>query len=111
MGLAYYQKYRPIQLTDLIGQERVVTAIGKQSEQQEMSHAYMLVGQLGSGKTSIARILSTLLTCQNRVGSQVCGTCDSCKAIHEGQCIDVIEIDAASNGGIDNAREIGRAHV
>ena len=104
MAIAYYQKYRPIQLSDLIGQERTIEAITKQAEQDQFSHAYLLAGHFGAGKTTIARILATLLTCEKRIGASVCGLCDSCKAIHEGQCVDVVELDAATNGGVEDAR-------
>ena len=103
---AFFLKYRPIQLKDLVGQERVVKALSKQAEKGQYSHAYLLSGQVGSGKTTIARILASLMTCEHKTDGFVCATCETCRSIHEGQCVDVIEIDAASNRGIGEARLI-----
>ena len=103
-----YRKYRPIQFTDLVGQDVVCESLAKQAKKGSFAHAYMLVGQYGSGKTSIARILASVMTCKNRKpgSDKACGKCDSCLAIRNGHCSDVLEIDAASNNGVDQIREL-----
>ena len=106
MTQSFYQKYRPVQLTDVVGQEKIIASLCKEAESNAFSHAYLLSGSFGSGKTTTARILATLLTCKNRKGHVVCGTCHSCKAIHAGHCIDVREMDGASKRGIDDVRHI-----
>ena len=107
MNNSFDQKYRPIQLSDMIGQERIIKAITKQAEQDKFGHAYLFAGHFGAGKTTSARLLATLMTCENKKNqTRPCTTCPSCIAIHNGQSPDVIEIDAASNRGIDDVREI-----
>jgi len=99
-------KHRPKQITDIIGQKRVVDFIKKQAEKDSFSHAYLFAGQFGSGKTSVARILSALMTCEHKEGHLICEKCKSDIAIHDGHCVDVYETDAASKRGIDDARKI-----
>ena len=106
MSIPWYTKNRSIQITDIVGQERIVNFIKKQAENDSFGHAYLFSGQFGSGKTSIARILAALMTCENRKKHLVCGKCRSCIAIHDGHCVDVYEVDAASKRGIDDARKI-----
>jgi DNA polymerase-3 subunit gamma/tau len=108
MSESYYQKYRPIQLTDVVGQDAIVRAITKAAEKEAFNHAYLFAGSFGSGKTTMARILATLLTCSARKPntSKVCGKCRSCVGIHHGHCTDVTELDGASNRGIDDIRDL-----
>jgi len=105
-NIPLYTKYRPVQITDIVGQKRIVESIKKQAEKNKFHHAYLFAGQFGSGKTSIARILSALMTCEKKEGHLICGKCRSCTSIHSGYCVDVYEIDAASKRGIDDARKI-----
>ena len=105
-SIPLYTKYRPAQITDIVGQKRIVSAIKKQAEKNKFCHAYLFAGQFGSGKTSIARIVSSLMTCEHKEGHLVCGKCKSDIAILDGYCVDVYEIDAASKRGIDDARKI-----
>jgi len=95
-----------VQIDDIVGQKRIVDFIKSQSEKNQFSHAYLFAGQFGSGKTSIARILASLMVCSERDGHNVCEKCRSCVAIRAGYCSDVIEISAASKRGIDDARKI-----
>lgn len=107
-GTEFYRRYRPIQLNDLVGQELTVESLQKAARKESFNHAYLLSGQFGSGKTSIARVLASLLTCPSRKPNtdKACGKCKSCKAIHEGNCLDVMEVDGASTRGVDNIRDL-----
>ncbi|NOZ92021.1 DNA polymerase III subunit gamma/tau [bacterium 3DAC] len=104
--MALYRKYRPQTFDEVVGQEAVVSILKKALDSGNISHAYLFAGPRGTGKTSIARILAKGLNCEKGVTSQPCGTCYMCRAITEGRAVDVIEIDAASNRGIDDIREI-----
>lgn len=99
-------KYRPVQIADVIGQEAICASLTQQARANRLHKAYLLAGHLGSGKTTVARIIATLLNCQDRKGDVVCGKCRACLLIHAGGCPDVMEVDAASNGGVDEARSI-----
>jgi DNA polymerase-3 subunit gamma/tau len=101
-----YLKYRPIQLDDVVGQRNVVATLKQASLKKDFAHAYLLSGNHGCGKTSTARILATLMECENVQDGKVCGQCRPCKAIHIGAAADVIELDGASNRGIDNVKSI-----
>jgi len=101
-----YLKHRPIQLDDIVGQKPVVATLKKASLNKEFSHAYLFAGMHGSGKTTIARILATLINCENVQKGVVCGKCRACRTIHEGSSIDVIEVDGASNRGIDHVKSL-----
>lgn len=104
--MSLYTQERPVQITDIIGQPNVVKAIQKQACSDSFSHAYLLCGQFGGGKTSTGRIIAKLMTCPNKKDAVVCGKCKVCKSINDGCCVDVYEIDAASKRGIDDARKI-----
>jgi len=101
-----YLKYRPTQLDEIVGQKPVVATLKRASINKEFSHAYLFSGNHGCGKTSTARILATLINCENVQKGVVCGKCRACRSIHDGASIDVIEVDGASNRGIDNAKSL-----
>ena len=100
------RKWRPKRFADLVGQEHVVRALGNALNQQRLHHAYLLTGTRGVGKTTIARILAKSLNCEHGVGAEPCGECSACRQIDSGRFVDLLEIDAASNTGIDNIREV-----
>src|SRR3984957_9506454 len=106
------RKYRPQFFRDVIGQEHVTRTLLNALEQGRIAHGYIFSGHRGIGKTTIARILAMALNCQRAIGSperptaEPCGTCDACTEIRSGSAVDVIEIDAATNRGIDEIREL-----
>ena len=100
------RKWRPKKFGDLIGQQTTVTILRNIIATNKLHHAYLLTGTRGVGKTTIARIIAKALNCTNLINSEPCCSCSSCTAIDGGRFIDVIEIDAASNTGVDNIREV-----
>lgn len=100
------RKWRPKTFADLVGQEHVVKALRNALDEGRLHHAYLLTGTRGVGKTTIARILAKSLNCENAVHGEPCGQCESCTQIDSGRYVDLLEIDAASNTGIDNIREV-----
>ncbi|MDO5059396.1 MAG: DNA polymerase III subunit gamma/tau [Neisseria sp.] len=100
------RKWRPKNFADLVGQEHVVKALRNALDKGRLHHAYLLTGTRGVGKTTIARILAKSLNCENAVHGEPCGVCESCTQIDAGRYVDLLEIDAASNTGIDNIREV-----
>ena len=103
---ALYRKFRPGRFEDVKGQEHIVTTLQNQIKADRIGHAYLFCGTRGTGKTSIAKIFARAVNCENPVEGSPCGECASCKAIAAGVSMNVIEIDAASNNGVDNIREI-----
>jgi DNA polymerase-3 subunit gamma/tau len=101
-----YLKYRPTQLKDVVGQQNVVATLKQASERQEFAHSYLFSGNHGCGKTSTARILATLMTCNDIKDGQVCGKCRACKGIHVGASLDVKELDGATKRKIEDIREL-----
>ncbi len=100
------RKWRPKSFQEIVGQEHVVRALSNALEQQRLHHAYLLTGTRGVGKTTLARILAKALNCETGITATPCGVCSACREIDSGRFIDLLELDAASNTGIDNMREV-----
>ncbi len=103
---ALYRKFRPDRFEEVKGQEHIVTTLTNQIKAGRIGHAYLFCGTRGTGKTSVAKILAKAVNCEHPNGGSPCGECPTCKAIQAGTSMNVIEIDAASNNGVDNIREI-----
>lgn len=103
---ALYRKYRPLDFTNVVGQEAVVKTLKNALENSKTSHAYMFSGPRGTGKTTIAKILAKTINCLDPHDGICCGKCKNCLSIASNECTDIIEIDAASNNGVDEIREI-----
>ena len=103
---ALYRKFRPDNFKDVKGQDHIVTTLKNQIVADRIGHAYLFCGTRGTGKTSIAKLFAKTVNCENPVDGSPCGECASCKSIAAGASMNVIEIDAASNNGVDNIREI-----
>ena len=104
--LALYRKWRPLTFDDVFGQEHVTAALRNQVEAGRTSHAYLFTGTRGTGKTTCAKILARAVCCENPVNGSPCNRCAACRSILEDSALDVSEIDAASNNGVDNIRDI-----
>ncbi|HUW49807.1 MAG TPA: DNA polymerase III subunit gamma/tau [Sulfuricella sp.] len=100
------RKWRPKTFGDLVGQEHVVRALSNALTQQRLHHAYLLTGTRGVGKTTLARIMAKALNCETGITATPCGECSACREIDSGRFVDLLELDAASNTGIDNMREV-----
>jgi len=100
------RKWRPRTFAEMVGQEHVVRALSNALEQKRLHHAYLLTGTRGVGKTTLGRIIAKCLNCETGITPQPCGVCAACTAIDQGRFVDMIELDAASNTGIDNMREV-----
>ena len=103
---ALYRKWRPDNFEDVKGQDHIVTTLKNQINADRIGHAYLFCGTRGTGKTSVAKIFAKAVNCEHPVNGSPCGECPTCKAIAAGTSMNVIEIDAASNNGVDNIREI-----
>ena len=103
---ALYRKWRPDNFNDVKGQDTIVTTLRNQINADRIGHAYLFCGTRGTGKTSVAKIFAKAVNCEHPVDGNPCGECPTCKAIAAGTSMNVIEIDAASNNGVDNIRQI-----
>lgn len=100
------RKWRPKNFSELVGQAHVMQALANALDQNRLHHAYLFTGTRGVGKTTIARIFSKALNCEQGIGSQPCGVCSTCRAIDEGRFVDLIEVDAASKTKVEDTREL-----
>ena len=103
---ALYRKYRPQTFDDVVGQMAVTQTLKTQLLTDKMSHAYLFTGSRGTGKTSCAKILAKAVNCLHPENGNPCNRCSACRSIDDGSCMDVLEIDAASNNGVDNVRDL-----
>ena len=103
---ALYRKYRPQTFDDVVGQLAVTQTLKTQLQSGRLSHAYLFTGSRGTGKTSSAKILAKAVNCLNPQDGNPCNCCEACRTIDSGACMDVLEIDAASNNGVDNVRDL-----
>ena len=103
---ALYRKYRPQTFDDVVGQMAVTQTLKTQLTTDKMSHAYLFTGSRGTGKTSCAKILAKAVNCLHPENGNPCNRCSACRSIDDGSCMDVLEIDAASNNGVDNVRDL-----
>lgn len=106
MYQALYRKYRPKTFEDVVGQEHITTTLKNEVKNQKIAHAYIFTGSRGTGKTTCSKILAKAVNCLNTKDGNPCGECDICKGIEDGSILDVIEMDAASNNGVDNIRQL-----
>ena len=104
MYQALYRKYRPKTFDDVIGQKHITESLKNQVRTGHLSHAYIFIGTRGTGKTTCARILAKAVNCENTADGNPCLECKSCKGIEDGSVLDIVELDAASNNGVDNVR-------
>lgn len=104
--MALYRKFRPTEFNDVKGQEHIVTTLKNQIKAERIGHAYLFCGTRGTGKTTIAKIFAKAVNCEHPTDGNPCGECAACRSIAAGSSMNVIEIDAASNNGVDNIREI-----
>lgn len=104
--MALYRKFRPQEFEDVKGQDHIVTTLKNQIKADRVGHAYLFCGTRGTGKTTIAKIFAKAVNCEHPVDGSPCGECATCKAIAQGNSMNVIEIDAASNNGVENVRQI-----
>ncbi|MDD6528284.1 MAG: DNA polymerase III subunit gamma/tau [Oscillospiraceae bacterium] len=101
-----YRKYRPKVFSDVVGQSHITSTLKNEVETGKLSHAYLFTGSRGTGKTTCAKILAKAVNCLNPINGNPCCECEICKGIESGAILDVVEIDAASNNGVDNIRDI-----
>ena len=106
MYQALYRKWRPQTFDDVVGQKHITETLKNQVKTGRLSHAYIFIGTRGTGKTTCARILARAVNCENPVDGNPCGKCAACRGIAEGSVMDVVELDAASNNGVDNVRAL-----
>ncbi len=106
MYLALYRKWRPKNFSDVIGQEHIVQTLQNQIKNNKLSHAYLFTGFRGTGKTTCAKILAKATNCPNQKNGNPCNQCEICRGIDNGSIMDILEIDAASNNGVENIREL-----
>ena len=103
---ALYRKYRPKDFSDVKGQDHIVKTLSNELQSQRIGHAYLFCGTRGTGKTTVAKIFAKAVNCEHPVDGSPCNECASCKSILAGTSMNVVEIDAASNNGVENIRDI-----
>ena len=106
MYQALYRKWRPQTFDDVIGQKHITETLKNQVRSSRLSHAYLFIGTRGTGKTTCARILARAVNCEHPLDGNPCGKCAACRGIADGSILDVVELDAASNNGVDNVRAL-----
>ncbi|MBE5943970.1 MAG: DNA polymerase III subunit gamma/tau [Lachnospiraceae bacterium] len=107
--MALYRKWRPDGFQEVKGQEHIVTTLKNQIKHGKVGHAYLFCGTRGTGKTTVAKLMAKAMNCENLIDGSPCNECPSCQAISKGASMNVIEIDAASNNGVDNIRQINES--
>ena len=103
---ALYRAWRPRKFSEIFGQDAVVTTLMRQISSGRIAHAYLFCGTRGTGKTSAAKVFSRAVNCLDTSSAEPCGKCEICQAILSESCMDVVEIDAASNNGVDEIRDL-----
>ena len=106
MYRALYRKWRPQRFADVVGQTAIVTALQNQISAGRIGHAYLFTGTRGTGKTTCAKIFAKAVNCLDTSSPDPCGECEICKGIDSGSVMDIIEMDAASNNGVDDIRDL-----
>lgn len=104
--LAYYRAFRPAAFDEVVRQEHIVRILKNQIESDKVGHAYLFCGPRGTGKTTLAKIFARAINCEHPVGASPCGKCAACRALQDGASLDISEIDAASNNGVDEMRDL-----
>ena len=106
MYQALYRKWRPKTFSEVVGQDHITATLQRQVAENHTAHAYLFTGTRGTGKTTCARILAKAINCENPIDGAPCNCCDACRGIDEGTILDVTELDAASNNGVDHVRAL-----
>jgi len=106
MAQALYRRWRPQTFDDVVGQEHIVRTLRHALRTGHIHHAYLLAGPRGTGKTTTARLIAKAVNCQAPADERPCNQCEICQAVNDGRLMDLVEIDAASNTGVDNIRDL-----